>query len=67
MKVNEGKKKIFFYDSKWHSPEPTGVLEYWSNGELVKFSHPPVHHSTTPPLHQSIPSTGFPVLPALLF
>jgi hypothetical protein len=54
-----------FYDSKWHSPEPNGVLECWSIGEMVKFSHPPLHPSTTPPLHPRHPirhrlSTGRP-------
>ncbi len=28
-----------------------GVLECWSNGQMVKFSHPSLHHSATPPLH----------------
>ena len=28
--------------------EPDGVLECWSVGEMVKFSHPSLHHSITP-------------------
>jgi hypothetical protein len=53
MKVNEGKKKRFFYGSKCRSPEPNGVLECWIIGEMVKFSHPLLHQSTTPSLHHS--------------
>jgi hypothetical protein len=41
--------KLFSYASKRHSPDdPNGVLECWSIAELVKSSHPPLHHSITP-------------------
>jgi hypothetical protein len=38
--------RVIFYESKQQSrEEPNGVVEWWSIGQVVKFSHPPLHHS----------------------